>query len=63
MLEISRILEEEELYYPCSINKITDQLRNYCEADLRLCVLAQAKFWFSHGLAQLMLMKSSVKRD
>ena len=25
------------LYYPCSENKGTDQLRSYCEADLRLC--------------------------
>ena len=28
---------EEELYYPCSENKGADQLRSYCEADLRLC--------------------------
>ena len=28
---------EEELYYPCSENKGTDQLRGYREADLRLC--------------------------
>ena len=26
----------EELYYPCSENKGTDQLRSDCEADLRL---------------------------
>ena len=32
-----RIQEEEELYYPCSENKGADQLRSYCEADLRLC--------------------------
>ena len=25
------------MYYPCSENKGTDQLRSYCEADLRLC--------------------------
>ena len=25
------------LYYPCSKNKGTDQLRSYCAADLRLC--------------------------
>ena len=31
------ILEEEELYYLCSENKGADQLRSYCEADLRLC--------------------------
>ena len=28
---------EEELYYPSSENKGTDQLRGYREADLRLC--------------------------
>ena len=28
---------EEELYYPCSENKGADQLRNYCQAYLRLC--------------------------
>ena len=27
----------EELYYPCGENKGADQLRSYCEADLRLC--------------------------
>ena len=32
-----QILEEEKLYYPCSENKGADQLRSYCEADLRLC--------------------------
>ena len=25
------------MYYPCSENKDTDQLRGYREADLRLC--------------------------
>ena len=29
--------EEEGLYYLCSGNKGADQLRSYCEADLRLC--------------------------
>ena len=28
---------EVELYYPSNENKGADQLRNYCEADLRLC--------------------------
>ena len=28
---------EEGLYYPCSENKGSDQLRGYREADLRLC--------------------------
>ena len=32
-----RIKVDEELYYPCSENKGADQLRSYCEADLRLC--------------------------
>ena len=36
-----RVLEEEGLNYPCSENlsenKGADQLRSYCEADLRLC--------------------------
>ena len=32
-----RILVEEELYYSSSENKGADQLRSYCEADLRLC--------------------------
>ena len=32
-----RIEEEEEVYHPCTKNKGTDQLRCYCEADLRLC--------------------------
>ena len=28
---------EEELYNQCIENKDADQLRSYCEADLRLC--------------------------
>ena len=31
-----RLMEEEELYYPCSENKGADQLCSYCTADLRL---------------------------
>ena len=31
------IQKGEALYYPCSENKGADQLRSYCEADLRLC--------------------------
>ena len=31
------IWKEEELCYPCSVNKGADQLSCYCEADLRLC--------------------------
>ena len=35
-----RIKGEEKLYYiyTCSENKGADQLRSYCEADLRLCL-------------------------
>ena len=32
-----QIYVEGELYYPSSENKGADQLRSYCEADLRLC--------------------------
>ena len=32
-----RIKVEEELYYSSSENKGADQLRSYCEADMRLC--------------------------
>ena len=32
-----RIQVEKELYYQSSENKGADQLRIYCEADLRLC--------------------------
>ena len=32
-----RYKKEKELHYPCSENKGTDQLRSYCETDLRLC--------------------------
>ena len=35
-LEISD-LERRERYYQSSKNKGADQLRNYCEADQRLC--------------------------
>ena len=31
------IQKVEELYYLCSENKGADQLRSYCEVDLRLC--------------------------
>ena len=42
-----RIYEEEGLYYPCSGNKDADQLRSYCEADLRLCYRIWKMFVFS----------------
>ena len=38
---------EEVLYYPCSKNKGADQLRSYCEADLRLCFrTGKIRFFF-----------------
>ena len=42
----------EGLYYPCSENKGTDQLRGYRKADLRL-FFAYAKSRFSHDEAQM----------
>ena len=49
-----RILLEEELYFPSNENKGADQLRSYCEADLRLCFrLCRFTCWFSHVAAQL----------
>ena len=42
-----RIYIEEGLYYPCSENKGADQLRGYCEADLRLCFCICKKLVFS----------------
>ena len=47
-----QILEVEGLYYPCSENKGADQLRDYREADLRLC-FAYAKCLFSHDAAHV----------
>ena len=37
MLKFYFLTVVEELYYPSSENKGADQLRSYCEADLRLC--------------------------
>ena len=42
------------LYYLCSENKGTDQLRGYHKADLHL-VFAYAKIRFSHNEAQIMM--------
>ena len=40
------IWKVEKLYYPCSENKGADQLRSYCEADLRLCFLIGKNLFF-----------------
>ena len=42
----------EEFYNLCSENKGADQLRSYCEADLRLC-FRLCRCWFSHAAAQM----------
>ena len=39
------------MYYPSSENKGADQLRDYREADLRLCFRIYAKSRFSHDAA------------
>ena len=43
------IKKVEELYYPSSKNKGTDQLRSYCEADLRLCFRLCRLLFFPGG--------------
>ena len=45
-----RIYEIEELYYLCSKNKGTDQLRSHCTF-----VFAYAKSRFSHNAAHMLL--------
>ena len=47
----------EELYYPCSENKGADQLRSYCEADLRLCFCLCRLLVFPWGGSFLNLFK------
>ena len=42
-----QIEEVEGLCYPCSENKVVDQLRSYREADLRLCFRICKKRVFS----------------
>ena len=43
------------MYYPCSENNGADQLRGYCEADLRLFVFAYADCLFSHEAAHMFM--------
>ena len=42
------------MYYSCIENKGADQLRSYCEADLRLCFRI-GKIRFSHDAAQMVI--------
>ena len=46
-LKFWRCEEERLYYYPSSENKGADQLRSYCEADLRLCfrICSLLVFW------------------
>ena len=53
-------MEVEELYYPCSENKGADQLRSYCEADLRLCFRIGIKPVFI-GIQHLVICKKAKK--
>ena len=48
------------LYYPCSENKGADQLRGYCEADLRLCFLLCRLFIFPCGGSYTLRQKFSI---
>ena len=54
-----RIKKVEGFYYmyPCSQNKGADQLRGYCEADLRLCFRIYK--WFSNDVAHIMISTRS----
>ena len=54
-----RIYEEEGLYYPCSENKGTDQLRSYNKADLRLC-FCLGKYGAAH-IIQCILIAAKLK--
>ena len=50
------IWKVEELYYPCSENKGTDQLRGYREADLCLCFRIDADCLFSSAAAHFIYL-------
>ena len=47
------------MYYPCSENKGADQLRGYCEADLRLYFRLSRLLFFSCGGSYFFLPKST----
>ena len=44
------------MYYPCSENKGADQLRSYCEADLRLCFRLCRLLVFPCGGSNLLIL-------
>ena len=55
-----RIIVEEELYYPSSENKGADQLRSYCESDLRLCFRLSRLLVFPWGGSYIMYGKTNL---
>ena len=44
---------EEGSHYPCSKNKVADQLRSYTAQLICIFVFAYAKSWFSHDAAHI----------
>ena len=57
-----RLNEEEGLYYPFSENKGADQLRSYCEADLRLCCRLCILLVFPCGGSYIMYVLAAVPK-
>ena len=58
-----QILKVRVLYYPISENKSADQIRGYCEVDLRLNLLRiYAKRLFSQGVAHIMFCVIEISR-
>ena len=55
-----RILKVEGLYYLCSENKSAYQLRDYREADLRLC-FRTCKRRFSHNEAHILIYENIIR--
>ena len=49
-----QIYEEDEVYYPCSENKGTDQLRGVTAKLICTFVFSYADCWFSHQAAHLL---------
>ena len=57
------IEKEEELYYPCSENNGADQLRSYCEADLRLCFRLCRLLIFPCGVLNIIFAIIGIKHS
>ena len=61
-----RIEEVQVLYYPCSDNKGTGQLRGYCGDDLRFCfriilVLRKMPVFSSRGSIKMTYLQRYIK--